>query len=136
MPDFVAFLFRLLASPLRVVPTVRHRILFVITDLAHLRRRVVHFNATEHPTAAWTARQLTEAFPWDTAPRYMIRDRVSIYGDVIRGRVKSMGNPAPCLPSIVLASSVAAWPPPSRSASSSFPTATPAAARWPRRSCA
>jgi len=74
-----------------VVPTVRNRVLYVLVILAHLRRRVVHFAVTEHPTAAWTARQVTEAFPWDTAPRYMIRDRDGIYGDVFRGRVKAMG---------------------------------------------
>ncbi|NMC71959.1 MAG: transposase family protein [Myxococcales bacterium] len=73
------------------VPTVRNRVLYVLVVLAHLRRRIVHFAITEHPTAAWTARQATEAFPWDTAPRYMIRDRDSIYGDIFRGRVKSMG---------------------------------------------
>jgi transposase InsO family protein len=73
------------------VPTVRNRILYVFVVLAHLRRRIVHFAVTEHPTAAWTARQVTEAFPWDTAPRYMIRDRDGVFGDVFRGRVKSMG---------------------------------------------
>jgi hypothetical protein len=74
-----------------IVPTVRNRILYVFVVLAHLRRRIVHFNVTEHPTAAWTSRQMIEAFPWDTAPRYMIRDRDSIYGDVFRGRVRGMG---------------------------------------------
>jgi putative transposase len=74
-----------------VVPTVRNRVLYVFVVLAHLRRQILHFAITEHPTAAWTARQVTEAFPWDTAPRYMIRDRDSIYGEVFRGRVKSMG---------------------------------------------
>ena len=73
------------------VPTVGHRVLFVFVVLAHLRRRVLHFAVTEHPTAAWTARQVTEAFPWDTAARYVIRDRDGIYGDVFRGRVKAMG---------------------------------------------
>jgi hypothetical protein len=73
------------------VPTVRHRVLFVFVVPAHLRRRVLHFGITAHPTAAWTSRQIVEAFPWDTAPRYMIRDRDSIYGDVFRGRVKAMG---------------------------------------------
>jgi putative transposase len=73
------------------VPTVRNRVLYVCVLLAHLRRRVVHFAVTAHPTAAWTARQITEAFPWDRAPRYMIRDRDGIYGDVFRGRVKAMG---------------------------------------------
>ena len=48
---------------------------FVLVMLAHQRRRVVHVAVTEHPTAAWTAQQLREAFPWDRAPRYLIRDR-------------------------------------------------------------
>jgi putative transposase len=74
-----------------VVPTVRNRVLYVFVVLAHLRRRVLHFAITEHPTAEWTSRQIVEAFPWDTAPRYMLRDRDGIYGDVFRGRVKSMG---------------------------------------------
>jgi putative transposase len=74
-----------------VVATLRHRVLFVLVLLTHLRRRIAHLTVTEHPTAAWTAQQVTEAFPWDTLPRYMIRDRDSIYGDVFRGRVKSMG---------------------------------------------
>jgi putative transposase len=56
------------------VPTLRNRVLYVCVLLAHLRRRVVHFAVTEHPTAAWTAQQVTEAFPWDTAPSHMIRD--------------------------------------------------------------
>ena len=58
---------------------------------SHDRRRVVHFNVTSNPTAEWTARQITEAFPEDSAPRYMIRDRDGVYGDVFRGRVKAMG---------------------------------------------
>jgi hypothetical protein len=73
------------------VPTVRHRVLFVFVVLAHLRRRVLQFGITEHPTAEWTSRQIIEAFPWDTAHRYMIRDRDSIYGDIFRGRMKAMG---------------------------------------------
>ena len=55
------------------VPTVR--VLFVFVVLSHDRRRVVHFNVTEHPTEEWTAQQIREAFPWDQAPRYLIRDR-------------------------------------------------------------
>ncbi len=65
--------------------------LYVFLVLAHDRRRVVHFNVTPNPTSEWTARQITEAFPWDSAPRYMIRDRDSILGDIFRGRVKAMG---------------------------------------------
>ena len=73
------------------VPTIRFGVLYVFLVLAHDRRRAVHFNVTADPTAEWTARQITEAFPWDTAPSYMIRDRDGVYGDVFRGRVKAMG---------------------------------------------
>ncbi len=59
--------------------------------LHHERRRIVHFGVTAHPTAAWVAQQITEAFPWDSAPRYMIRDRDSVYGLVFRARIKAMG---------------------------------------------
>ena len=54
-------------------------VLFVLVILAHERRRVVHIAVTERPTAAWTAQQLREAFPWDEAPRYLIRDRDSAF---------------------------------------------------------
>jgi putative transposase len=57
------------------VPTARLRILFVLIVLAHHRRRVVHFNVTEHPTAHWTAQQVVDAFPEDSAPSYLLRDR-------------------------------------------------------------
>jgi len=59
--------------------------------LSHSRRRLVHFNVTAHPTANWTAQQIIEAFPWDTAPRYLLRDRDSIYGVYFRQRLKNMG---------------------------------------------
>ncbi len=73
------------------VPTARLRVLFVLVVLAHHRRRVVHFNVTEHPTAAWTIQQLVDAFPDDSAPRYLLRDRDSVYGHAFRQRVKGMG---------------------------------------------
>ena len=73
------------------VPTATFRVLFVFVVLAHRRRRVVHFNVTEHPTAAWTAQQILEAFPDDTAPRYLIRDRDPIYGECLRNRLREMG---------------------------------------------
>ena len=73
------------------VPTATFRVLFCFVVLCHDRRRVVHFNVTEHPTAAWTAQQVIEAFPWDEAPKYMIRDRDSIYSGDFRQRIKSMG---------------------------------------------
>jgi hypothetical protein len=64
-----------MAADFFVVPTAICRLLFVLLILAHDRRRIVHTAVTAHPTAAWTAQQFLEAFPWDTAPRYLIRDR-------------------------------------------------------------
>ena len=72
------------------VPTARLRVLFVLVVLAHHRRRVVHFNVTEHPTAVWTAQQIVNAFPDDSAPSYLLRDRDQIYGQHFRHRVKGM----------------------------------------------
>jgi putative transposase len=66
---------QVMAADFFVVPTATCRLLFVLVILAHERRRVVHVAVTDHPTAAWTAQQLREAFPWDRAPRYLIRDR-------------------------------------------------------------
>jgi putative transposase len=74
-----------------VVATVRSRLLYCLIVLRHDRRRVVHFNVTPHPTARWTAQQVVEAFPFDEAPRFMIRDRDSIYGVDFRERVRHMG---------------------------------------------
>src|SRR5207249_1165036 len=73
------------------VPTAGWRVLFVLVVLAHHRRRVVHFNVTEHPTAAWTAQQIVEAFPDDTASSALLRDRDTIYGHAVRHRVEGMG---------------------------------------------
>jgi putative transposase len=73
------------------VPSVRLRVLFVLVVLAHHRRRVIHFNVTEHPTAAWTAQQLVDAFPDESAPAYLLRDRDQVYGQQFRDRVKGMG---------------------------------------------
>jgi hypothetical protein len=74
------------------VPTARLRVLFVFVVLAHDRRRVLHFNVTEHPTAAWTAQQIVDAFPDDTAPSYLLRDRDSVYGHVFRQRREGHGR--------------------------------------------
>jgi transposase InsO family protein len=73
------------------VPTVTFRVLFVFVVLAHDRRRVVHFNVTDSPTAKWTAQQIVEAFPWDSAPQYLIRDRDGIYRAEFSDRVQSLG---------------------------------------------
>jgi hypothetical protein len=63
----------------------------VFIVLSHNRRQVVHFNATEHPTAQWPVQQLVEAFPFDNAPRYLQRDRDAIYWKKVRRRIKSLG---------------------------------------------
>ena len=73
------------------VPTATFRVLFVFVVLAHDRRRVVHFNVTEHPSAEWTAQQIVDAFPWDTAPRYLLRDRDGIFGSYFGRRVAGLG---------------------------------------------
>ena len=70
-----------------IVPTATFNVLFAFLVLMHQRRRVIHFNVTKHPTAQWTARQLVEAFPFDTAPRYLLRDGDGIYGDRVRRRI-------------------------------------------------
>ena len=72
------------------VPTATFRILYVFLVLRHDHREVVHFNVTEHPTAQWTAQQMVEAFPWDTAPRYLLRDRDKIFGAIFRHRVHTL----------------------------------------------
>ena len=73
------------------VPTIRFQILYVFLVLAHDRRRILHFAVTAHPNAEWTAQQLREAFPWDTAPRYLLRDRDRIFGREFVEQVKAMG---------------------------------------------
>ena len=73
------------------VPTLRFQILYVFLIVAHDRRRIMHFGVTAHPTAEWTVQQLREAFPWDTVPRYLRRDRDSIFGHDFAEQVKTMG---------------------------------------------
>jgi len=72
------------------VPTATFRNLYCFIILLHERRQVVHFNVTEHPTAAWTAQQMIEAFPEHSAPRFLLRDRDSIYGHDFQLRVAGM----------------------------------------------
>ena len=74
-----------------IVPTVTFAILFVFMVLRHDRRRIVHFSVTARPTASWAAQQIREAFPWDTGPRHLIRDRDGIYGATFRATVAAMG---------------------------------------------
>jgi putative transposase len=74
-----------------VVPTIRFQVLYVFLVLAHDRRRILHVNVTAHPTAEWTAQQLRDAFPWNTVPRYLLRDRDRIFGTTFTGTVEAMG---------------------------------------------
>jgi hypothetical protein len=74
-----------------VVASASFRLLYVMSILAHDRRKIVRFDVTRNPTAGWLARQVTEAFPWDTAPRYLLRDRDSSYGESFRRQVDAMG---------------------------------------------
>ena len=74
-----------------VVPTITFHLLFVFVVLRHDRRELLHLNVTDHPTAVWTARQLVEAFPDDTAPTYLLRDRDGVYGDEFVRQVQTMG---------------------------------------------
>jgi transposase InsO family protein len=73
------------------VPTVTMKVLFVFIVLEHHRRRVLHFNVTDHPTAAWTTQQIVEAFANREPARYVIRDRDSIYGNEVHWRIASLG---------------------------------------------
>ena len=74
---------QIMAADFFVVPTVTYRLLFVLVILAHERRRIVHVAVTAHPTAAWTAQQLRNAFPEDQAPRYLVHDRDAAFTDVV-----------------------------------------------------
>jgi transposase InsO family protein len=73
------------------VSTLTGRLLFVFVVLSHDRRRILHVNCTERPTSAWTAQQLNEAFPEDTAPRWLLRDRDRIYDETVRRRIARLG---------------------------------------------
>ena len=74
-----------------LVPTLTFRLLFVFIGLRHDRREVIYVNVTDHPTARWAARQLIEAFPEETAPKYLFRDRDAIYGEAFTRCVDTMG---------------------------------------------
>jgi len=72
------------------VVTLNFRILICFVVLRHHQRTVVHFNVTAHPTGRWTAQQIVEAFPYETAPRYLLRDRDGIYSPYFADRVRGM----------------------------------------------
>ena len=73
------------------VPTATFRVLYVFLVLLNDRREIVHFNVTDSPSAFWTGQQIVQAFPWDTAPQYMLRDRDGKYGEEFIRRIESMG---------------------------------------------
>jgi len=80
------------AMDLFVVPTIGFDLLYALVIMRLDRRDLVWINVTATPTAEWVARQITEAFPWDGAPRYMIRDRDRIYGTVVTRRLRTIGR--------------------------------------------
>jgi transposase InsO family protein len=79
------------AMDLFVVPTIGFDLLYALVIVRLERRDLVWINVTPNPTAEWIARQITEAFPWDEAPRYLIRDRDRVYGGVVTRRIRAMG---------------------------------------------
>ncbi|MGX9428778.1 hypothetical protein [Bradyrhizobium sp. LeoA1S1] len=79
------------AMDLYVVPTIGFELLYALVIVRLDRRTLVWINVTAHPTAEWVARQITKAFPWDEAPRYLIRDHDRIYGSVVTRRMRAMG---------------------------------------------
>jgi hypothetical protein len=85
-----------------LVPTLTFRLLFVFVVLRHERRELLHINVTDHPSAVWTAQQIIEAFPDDSAPKFLLRDRDAIYGEEFARRVKGLGfarsSPPPAHP--------------------------------------
>src|ERR1700674_3087792 len=79
------------AMDLFVVPTIGFKLLYGLVVLGHGRRRIIRFAVTEHPTSEWIARQIVEAFPWDEAPEYLVRDRDAVYGEVVKQRLRGLG---------------------------------------------
>jgi hypothetical protein len=79
------------AIDLFVVPTIAFKMLFGFVVLHHGRRQLVHVGVTAHPTAEWISHQISEAFPWDSAPRHLIRDRDGAFGEVFKRRLHAMG---------------------------------------------
>jgi transposase InsO family protein len=79
------------AVDLFVVRTIGFKLLYGLLILGHGRRRLIHHAVTAHPTAEWVARQIVEAFPWDEAPEYLVRDRDAIYGEVVKRRLRGLG---------------------------------------------
>lgn len=74
------------------MPSIEFNLLYAFVMVRLARRELVWINVTAHPTAEWIAQQITEAFPWNEAPRDLIRDRDGVYGSVVRRRLQAMGN--------------------------------------------
>src|ERR1700738_364274 len=72
-------------------PTISFRLLYGLLILQHDRRQILWLGVTAHPTAEWISHQLTEAYGWKVSPRYIIRDRDAVYGDVFIRRLRAMG---------------------------------------------
>ena len=81
----------IVAVDMFVVATATFQILYALIILGHDRRKVIHFEVTQNPAQVWLSRQMTEAFPWETAPRYLLPDRDKSYGPAFRDRVEAMG---------------------------------------------
>jgi transposase InsO family protein len=79
------------AADMFVVPTIGFKLLYCLVLLAHGRRELLHHAVTAQPTAEWVARQMTETFPWDSAPGYLVRDRGAVYGGIVRQRLRALG---------------------------------------------
>ena len=74
-----------------IVPTIRFKHLYCLVILNHARRRIIHYAVTKVPTAAWVARQIAEAFPWDEIPRYLIRDNDPVFNSLVQRRLRLFG---------------------------------------------
>jgi hypothetical protein len=93
----------LAAIDMFVVATATFQLLYTLIVLSLDRRRVVHFEVTQNPTQVWLSGQMTEAFPWDTAPRYLLRDRDKSYGPAFRHRTSDGHHGGHHRPAITLA---------------------------------
>lgn len=74
-----------------IVPTISFKLLYCLVILDHRRRRIVSFGVTTSPTSEWVARQITETFPWDEAPQYLVRGRDGAFGHAVQERLEAMG---------------------------------------------
>ena len=79
------------AMDLVVVPAISFKLLYGLVVMSHDRRKILQLSTTKHPSAEWIARQLTEAAGWELAPKYIIRDRDSAYGEIFKRRLRAMG---------------------------------------------